>query len=71
MAYDDHICPCAGHKKPQTMLCGDCERDLGSTIEFAVWKDRTRTIPQRRNAAIRLISLARKRHAIMAPHRAA
>jgi hypothetical protein len=61
MSYENTSCPCGGRKERETMLCRDCQDHTASTIEAAVMHDITRTWQTRRNAAIRLISMARKR----------
>ncbi len=43
------------------MLCRCCQDHTASTIEAAVMHDTTRTWQTRRNAAIRLIAMVRKR----------
>lgn len=44
------------------MLCTPCVTATAATIEAAVMNDASRTWQARRNAAIRLIAMARKRH---------
>lgn len=61
MAYEDTHCPCGGHKLRETMLCKQCEKHLADRPENKILHDSTTTWEQRRRAAIRLITLARKR----------
>jgi hypothetical protein len=62
MSYENTSCPCGGRKERETMLCTPCIAATEGTIESAVMHDTTRTWQTRRNAAIRLIAMARKRH---------
>jgi hypothetical protein len=61
MSYENTSCPCGGRKERETILCRDCQDYTASTIEAAVMNDTTRTWQTRRNAAIRLIAMVRKR----------
>jgi hypothetical protein len=61
MSYENNQCPCGGRKERETMLCRGCQDHTASTIEAAVMHDTTRTWQTRRNAAIRLITMVRKR----------
>jgi hypothetical protein len=61
MSYDNTNCPCGGRKERETMLCRDCRDNTASTFEAAVVADPARPWQTRRNAAIRLIAMARKR----------
>jgi hypothetical protein len=61
MSYENNQCPCGGRKERETMLCRGCQDHTASTIEAAVMADTTRTWQTRRNAAIRLIAMVRKR----------
>ena len=62
MSYENTNCPCGGRKERETMLCSTCVAYTAATIEAAVMSDASRTWQTRRNAAIRLIATARKRH---------
>lgn len=62
MSYENTSCPCGGRKERETMLCAPCVTATAATIEAAVINDASRTWQTRRNAAIRLIAMARKRH---------
>ena len=61
MSYENTSCPCGGRKERETMLCLDCKAYVASTIEAAVMNDASRSWQTRRNAAIRLLSIARGR----------
>ena len=61
MSYENNQCPCGGRKERETMLCAPCVAATEITIESAVMHDTTRTWQARRNAAIRLIAMVRKR----------
>lgn len=61
MSYENTNCPCGCRKERETMLCRDCQTYTASTIETAVMSDAGRSWQTRRNAAIRLLSIARSR----------
>ena len=61
MSYENTSCPCGGRKERETILCLDCQDQTASTIEAAVMNDASRSWQTRRNAAIRLLSIARGR----------
>lgn len=61
MSFEDTKCPCGGVKNRDSMLCHDCEHHLANVREMAVYKDESYPVQSRRNAAIGLLSLARRR----------
>ena len=61
MSYEDTNCPCGGKKLTQTMLCDDCLHVFALRPEMKVFNNEGYTINARRDAAIILCSLARKR----------
>lgn len=61
MSYENTECPCRGRKERETMLCKDCNDHFAGSIEMAAMNDTGRAFHHRRNAAIRLLSMARKR----------
>jgi hypothetical protein len=61
MSYENNQCPCRGRKERETMLCGPCVTATKETADAAAMADTTRTWQTRRNAAIRLIAMVRKR----------
>jgi hypothetical protein len=63
MSYEDTNCPCGHRKERDTMLCADCMtafKDHPSMKGF-LNADGTWSIPARRQSAIILVTLARKR----------
>lgn len=62
MSYENTICPCGGRKERETMLCASCAAATDHIADAAIMADSTRPWQARRNAAIRLIATARKRH---------
>lgn len=63
MAFDDEHCPCGGKKRRETMLCAECVAHVKDTLEWRVF---TRdpvgmAYVAQRNAAIRLLKMARER----------
>ena len=61
MSWENEVCPCGGRKARETMLCERCREALADTYEMAVFSDETADHGQRRAAAIRLLSMARRR----------
>lgn len=61
MSYEDTKCPCGGKKPTQTMLCDECVEHFKDRRELREYQDGTLPLEYRRNAAIILLSLARKR----------
>jgi hypothetical protein len=63
MAFEDTNCPCGGKKLQQTMLCEECWSYLRSKLsqEVAAFENTTLNINARRDAAIRLLRMARLR----------
>lgn len=62
MSYENTSCPCGGRKERETMLCAPCVAATDGTADAVIIADSTRPWQARRNAAIRLIATARKRH---------
>jgi len=61
MSFDNSQCPCGGKKPPGNMLCDECVATFSDRRELKKYKDGTLPTFYRRNAAIILLSLARKR----------
>jgi len=61
MSYENTKCPCGGHKPRETMLCIDCQIAFADTPEMRRVNDTTEAAWFRRPAAIRLLSMARRR----------
>lgn len=70
MAYEDTNCPCGGKKLQQTMLCEDCWSYLRDKLpqEVAAFENTILHINSRRDAAIRLLRMARLRPTPIKPH---
>lgn len=62
MSYENTNCPCGGRKERETMLCRECHAYTASATETAVMNDAGRSWQSRRNAAIRLLAIARGRN---------
>ena len=62
MSYENTSCPCGGRKERETMLCAGCVAATDGVADAFIVADSSRQWQARRNAAIRLIAMARKRH---------
>lgn len=62
MSFENTQCPCGGKKQRETMICPACKEYVAATIEAASLDDTRIPWQSRRNAAIRLLSLARNRN---------
>lgn len=63
MSYENTNCPCGGTKERDTMLCDSCLEYLADRKEMVSFRDVLLPLEYRRNAAIILLSLSRKRRA--------
>lgn len=61
MAFQDTHCPCGGTKERETLICTDCCQHFTGTLELATYLETSWPRDSRRTAAIRLLSMARKR----------
>lgn len=61
MSYEDTKCPCGGKKERQTMLCSECVAAFNDRRELTEYQDGTLPLGYRRNAALILIALSKKR----------
>ncbi len=61
MSYENSKCPCGGKKPPETMLCQDCIATFAARRELKDYCDDALTLEGRRNAAIILLALSRRR----------
>ena len=61
MSFENQHCPCGGKKPTDTMLCDDCNSTFNARREWREYQDGTLPISYRRNAAIILLALARRR----------
>jgi hypothetical protein len=66
MAYENRECPCGGKKERETMLCQACQETFHDTVEVAALNQEW-PVEARRNAAIRLLSMARRRKSMSLP----
>lgn len=62
MSYDNRNCVCGGKKPTDTMLCDDCNAWLENDRDMKTFRDGTQPVWHRRSAAIKLLSLCRKRN---------
>lgn len=63
MSYENSNCSCGGKKLTNTMLCPTCEASFSTHPDrFAMW-DRKLPFAARRQAAIRVLAMSRKRAA--------
>jgi hypothetical protein len=67
MAYENTECPCGGKKERETMLCQACQKTFWDTVEMAALNNQNWPVEARRNAAIRLLSMARRRKSMSLP----
>lgn len=63
MSYENTLCPCGGKKLTETMLCDDCEKAVAGTFDRTLMDDRTAPFEDRRRAAIRVLTVSRRRNA--------
>ena len=68
MSYENTACPCGGKKPTDTMLCADCEAALASHPSMRWFKDTQQSPFCRRQAAIVLVTAARKRGTVRQPY---
>lgn len=61
MSYEDTRCPCGDRKERETMLCGGCVRAFADRGELADYQDKSKPLDWRRNSALVLLALAKKR----------
>ena len=62
MSYENEKCPCGDKKLTDTMLCGACEAVVAGTFDRVEMVDPAASFESRRNAAIRVLSVARRRN---------
>jgi hypothetical protein len=70
MSYEDTNCPCGDRKQNETMLCDTCMEHLKDRREMKTFHDHTESVEIRRQAAIILLALARKRKMIVRENQA-
>jgi hypothetical protein len=61
MSYENTECPCGGKKDRETMICYECQKEFSDTFEMRIVSDLDKEPWHRRPAAIRLLSMARRR----------
>jgi hypothetical protein len=66
MSFENTQCVCGGNKERETLICRECKDHVASTIEAASLDDPRLPWQSRRNAAIRVLSYARKRNKSLA-----
>lgn len=62
MSFENTQCVCGGKKERETLICRECKEHVASTIEAAAIDDSRIPWQSRRNAAIRVLSMARNRN---------
>lgn len=67
MSFEDTHCPCGGKKERETMLCAECVEWLKDKPAMKAFLDETCAVEYRRQAAIILVTLARKRKRAQEP----
>ncbi len=60
MSYENETCPCGWKKQSETMLCPLCAESLKDDANMQVFNDPAYSVEHRRQAAIALITLARR-----------
>jgi hypothetical protein len=61
MSYEDTNCPCGGKKDRETLICAECQKQFADTYEMRTFNNATEPPWSRRPAAIRLLTMARRR----------
>jgi hypothetical protein len=61
VSYENTSCPCGGKKPCDTMLCDGCNEAFKDRTEMRDYQDIYLSLELRRNAAVILVTLARKR----------
>jgi hypothetical protein len=62
MSYENIHCPCGGKKLTDTMLCPECETALADNFDRREMDNPRATFEHRRNAAIRVLAVSRRRN---------
>lgn len=61
MSWANTTCPCGGAKERETMLCQACEVAVAGTFDRREMENEAAGFTERRNAAIRVLAVARRR----------
>ena len=61
MSYENTNCPCGDKKPTDTMLCDACNAHFADRQEMADYQNGSLNLEWRRNAAIILVTLSRRR----------
>ena len=61
MSYENSNCPCGGKKLTDTLLCPACEDLFKSHRDRSAMWDRKLPFDARRQAAIRVLAMSRRR----------
>lgn len=67
MSYENEKCPCGDKKLTDTMLCGACEGVVAGTFDRVQMVDPAASFELRRNAAIRVLAVSRRRNSQASP----
>jgi hypothetical protein len=65
MSYENTSCPCGGKKERETLICRECAVHILATTDgfnLERYQDESFTKEARRNMAMRLLSMARRRN---------
>jgi hypothetical protein len=67
MSWENTACPCGGKKLTDTMLCSPCEQAFATHRDrLAMW-DAALPFQSRREAAMRVLAMSRKRSRSLLP----
>ena len=61
MSWEGTVCACGNHKERESLLCRECEEAFRETPEMRTYLHPGSRWQARRNAAILLLALARRR----------
>ena len=61
MSYENTACPCGGQKLTDTMLCAACETAVAGTYDRKAMDDHRNGFELRRQSAMRVLSISRRR----------
>ena len=67
MSWENTACPCGGKKQTDTMLCSPCEQAFATHQDKLAMSDASLGFQGRREAAMRVLAMSRKRSRSMLP----
>jgi hypothetical protein len=67
MSYENTACPCGEKKLTDTMLCAACEAAVAGTYDRKAMDDQSNAFELRRQAAMRVLAVSRRRRAADLP----